>query len=217
VRNRSCPLSFSCNHSFVWYRVAKTGTRSINQIFEEEIDDYVYLTRFSARHPQERKVFNIEHFAFTIVRNPWSRSWSAWNNKIKGCDPNADNVGARRVMSLARGDLGLARSVTESYPLFVQHLGASRLFQGDVHFMPQTSLLDGRRLDHIGRFERYAAEVEHILGRVGLADCEPKIPHINISLDGGAFLNNLDNETARILRDLYRHDVERFNYRSPFG
>lgn len=216
MKIRNCPVSFSRNHSFIWYRLAKTGTRSLNQIFEQQVDDYVYLTRFSPRHEQEN-FSDIKHFAFTLVRNPWGRCWSAWNNKIRGCDLESNNVGAKRAISLARGDLGLARSVTESYPLFVQHLGASRLYRGDIHFMPQTSLLKGVRLDHIGKFERYAAEVEHILGCVGLADCEINVPHNNASLDSGAFLDNLDDETARILGDLYRHDFERFSYRALLG
>lgn len=214
------PLSLSISHRFVWYRVAKTGTRSLHTMLGAHVPDYAYLDRNERLDAEQRALFRNGPFTFTIVRNPWGRLFSAWRNKV-GSIPSElgagedeskwvkENLG--RLRKISGDDVVLADQLCHDFSLFVRLLSGSALLS-DRHFMPQTSILGDVRLDHIGRFERYSDEVHNILDRIGLPAGEIPILHKNRSSEGTDYRAQFDDETRRIVADLYSADIERWGY-----
>lgn len=201
-------ISLSVSHRFVWHRVAKTGTRSLNSLLMRNIEDYQYLQGAVEFDAEQRRLLSSPHFAFTMVRNPWSRVWSAWNNKIVG----SGDESAMRKNAFAPGDRRRQDELAEDFALFIRLLGDSRPYRNDPHFMTQAAILGNDRLDHVGRFERYVDEVEFILDRVGLGGLGLEIPHGNRSRLSGAYAENFGGDSIRIVGELYRADIERWGY-----
>lgn len=212
-------MSFSMERRFVWYRVAKTGTRSLTNLLAEHVPDYVYLNRRDSLEDVQQTFLASEPFAFTIVRNPWSRVWSAWSDKVA----EHDRRGRRKrrheqlLEDFAPGDEELQRSISSDFPTFVRLLGTTQPYRTNVHFMAQSEILGDVRLDHVGRFERYADEVGEILTQIGLDAGSVTPGHQNRSPGSGSYSERFDDETRRIVGDLYSADIERWGYRFTEG
>ena len=74
-------LSYSLLHRFIWYRVAKVATRSVNSLLRDNVCDYVYLD--GGKVPVELgSSLDKGFFRFAFVRNP-RIDWSRWSNKIR--------------------------------------------------------------------------------------------------------------------------------------
>ena len=213
------PMSLSVERRFVWYRLAKTGTRTLTRLLADVVPDYVYLERRHPIGPTHAELLASEPFSFTIVRNPWSRAWSAWSDKVAASErtPRSAERNARILSALVGNDVEARRAVAENFAAFLRVLASTGLYLRNLHFMPQTEILGDARLDHVGRFERYVDEVRYIAGRIGLPVDEQHIPHLNRSEGNGRYRDHFDDETVRIIADLYRADIDRWDYRFEDG
>lgn len=147
---------------------------------------------------------------FSLVRNPWSRAKSCYQNKI---------------ISSRLGDLAIrSRYATltpdMSFKDFVRWLESDegRDEIADRHWISQTRLLadpaSGQLLcTRLGKFESFASEIEAFLEEVGLGHL--KIPHINrtaVTDDPHSYRSDYDAETRDIIARRYRRDIETFGY-----
>lgn len=208
------PMSLSVERRFVWYRLAKTGTRSLTQLLADAVPDYVYLRRRDPIASAYSDFLASAPFSFTLVRNPWSRAWSAWSNKIAVGDRPGEwaRASARMVANVAGDDLDLRQRISADFATFVRVLGSSLAFRNNVHFMPQTEILGDAQLDYVGRFERFGEEVRQILDLIGLPFDATRLPHANRSAGSGSYREHFDDETTQIVADLYRADIDRWGY-----
>lgn len=76
---RKYNLSISNKYKFIWFRVAKVGTRTI---FSRLADDGLTLDLESPYGIHYIPKLYGEYFKFAFVRNPWDRLVSCWQNKV---------------------------------------------------------------------------------------------------------------------------------------
>jgi hypothetical protein len=205
-------VSYSERRNFVWYRVAKNGTRSLHRLLKDEVDDYVYFERCDEMTTELSRLLSAGCETFAIVRNPWDRLLSAWREKFTGRS-------AERYEQLLRRDVTpeLARTAATDFSTFVRVLPDSALFRSNVHYLTQTALLDGADIAVTGRFERYDEEVRAFLGRIGLGHAEREIPCSNRSSRGDHYSVHYTDETREIVGELYRDDLEQWGYTFESG
>ncbi len=195
-------LSISHQHRFIWYRVAKVGTRSLLRAFD---DAGVAL---DARHPMNvyySPADYQQYFKFAFVRNPWDRVVSCWYNKVK-----------QRHIKPEQGVVrwhGLGEELLQDldhFPRFVDYISGWDLTQGDPHLRLQTCLIDLDQVDFVGRFENYAEDVNHIFTRLNVAP--PSLHTANKSRGRESYRQYYDAQTAAVIADLYSRDVSVFGY-----
>lgn len=204
---RNFNLSVSGSKRFVWYRVAKTGTRSLTSVFEEQFDDYLYFGHIKSEVRQLSKRFlKPDYFHFTIVRNPWDRLVSAWRNRVR---PDENGV----VYSVMEKTIPNSQLIElqSSFQKFVKFLREHPLSKYDVHFSAQYSRIDLDRIDYIGRFEEYEKSVRFICDRLGLSVAE-ELPRLNQSATDQPYSDYYDDETRSIVAEMYKTDIQLFNY-----
>lgn len=166
-----------CGHP-VPSKAAKTLFQSPASLSREEIDRFDQL------------------FKFAVVRNPFSRTLSAYLDKVE-----------RRAR---------ARNHESSFEGFVNYLEQGGLYR-NAHWAPQTTLLliPVQRFDFVGKVERYAEDWAEVLRSLqGLSSDISPAP---------SFLDNATGADAKLSRyytpslvkrvaQIYRADFEAFGY-----
>jgi hypothetical protein len=176
---------------FVWYRVAKAGTRTILGHLEQHADLAVREAYF--RHLPVGAYR--DHFRFAFVRNPWDRLVSCWANK-----------------AVEQNYFALDEETRNSFPAFVRWAAASvDLDTGDIHLRRQSRLIDLERIDFVGRFETFDADLAVVCNRLELP---PVARHENRS-QHRSFSSYYDEATAALVGQLYERDIRLFGYEPP--
>ena len=186
-------LTIGRDPEFVWYRVAKVGTRSIVTALHE------HNVNFIADHPYFVHVppsLTNDFFRFAFVRDPRARLVSCWRDKI--LKPRA--AGAR--------PLGLEeRASLQDFGDFVQYVVQHDPTTCDHHFRPQTQLVDVEHVDFIGRFENFENDTRTVFEQLGIPAV---LPHANRSSS-----THDDPYTPSLLaqvEEYYAADLEAFSY-----
>jgi len=94
---------------------------------------------------------------------------------------------------------------------FVHALPDSKL-ANNIHFRPQSAILQGVKLDFTARFERYNGDLGVVLDRIGLSDRAESIPHMNKSWSGMHYSQYYDSKTRDLVSKLFRKDIIRWGY-----
>jgi hypothetical protein len=188
-------LTVSDDPPFVWYRVAKVGTRTIHR----------HLAAHAAlrlNHPYQVRLPRAGHrghFHFAFVRNPWDRLVSCWQDKVLARDYFA---------------LGPGRPEIRRLPEFLEYVARLDLDKCDPHLRRQTALIDLDRVDFIGRFERFEDDFATVCRRLGIPET---FGHHNPT-DHEEYSVYYDDGTAETVGRLYEPDVRLFGYRfEPLG
>ncbi len=155
-------------------------------------------------HPEAR-----DYFKFTVVRNPWSRVVSVYNQKIRSDDP----LMAVRLMN---GRNGLFPNM--SFDEFVEWLcseeGADE--KADRHWLSQHKLLgmagpEPVRYDFIGNLERLSVDLDTLSAKLGVP-----LSGVGHLLRSGAterYRTAYTDRTAELVAQRYARDIELFGYR----
>jgi hypothetical protein len=174
----------SKEYNFLWFRVAKTGTRSMLSVLEEEtrLD---YNQDWAKPTDEEME----ERFCFTFVRNPWDRLVSTY----------FDKVGKKSMYRPCWG---------KSFEYFVDFVDDLDLQTADRHIRLQSTLFPRHRMDFIGYFEQLRADAEKIFATIGI---DRSLPHRNATKKQhySAYYNT---RTAAVVRRKYSQDIEAFGY-----
>lgn len=104
---------------------------------------------------------------FSVVRNPYTRLWSAWQNKLLLSQGNLGN-GFLRIRSriLEKGP----NAVLSAFHHFVHDVTSSeKLLNSDDHLVPQTRWLAHRRFrySHVGRVESLSETLDALAAHTG--------------------------------------------------
>jgi hypothetical protein len=185
------PYILTVGPGFVWFRVAKVGTRSILRMLDDggiPVSDHDGLER--------RKYalgFYRRHYKFAFVRNPWDRLVSCWHNKV---------VDTGRYTERTSTDLS-------TFAGFVTWVATHDLATcGDEHLRLQTELVDLPALDFLGRFESFADDMATVGARLGLP---VELRHENRS-SAGDYREAYTPELRDVVGRLYAADVDAFGY-----
>ena len=191
--SRGYNITISHERKFIWFRVAKTGTRSVlDQLRGHNV-------KLDAEHPMgvhyPLRLYR-DYFKFAFVRNPWDRLVSCWNNKI--VDQNWWKLPEEQLEHL------------QDFGNFVDYVSEMDLDHCDVHLHRQSSIVDLNQLDFLGRFENLSADVGEAMSRIGLPRAE--LPKLNASKNRRDYRSYYTDALAARVAALYERDVRLFNY-----
>lgn len=165
--------------------------------FGEDVPSKVAKKRFTVPSQLSRsEVDQIEKmFRFTVVRNPFTRTLSAYLDKIE-----------RRARSAQR---------ESSFCEFLQGLANGKLYS-NAHWAPQHSLLllPFDDFDFLGKVETLDEDLGHIRARIlGRQVAEPiKSFRANSTGAGKKLREYYDKDTVSLVQELFRKDFELFGY-----
>ena len=188
---RGYNLTISHAHRFLWFRVAKVGTRSLFEHFEA---NGVVLDVRGAVNLRYPTALVEDYFAFAFVRHPVDRFISAWRNKVV----SANYFDFDAVTHESMQDLSA----------FVEYAEGLDLDAADRHIAPQSRLIDLTRVDYLGRLETFADDMGAISDRLGLPSAT--LPRKNSTSSGAP--DPVASEVRDRIADLYRRDLQIFGY-----
>lgn len=191
-------ITTSEKYKFVWFRVAKVGTRTILGVLDK--NPIVKATYFSnCRFPSKSYA---DYFKFAFVRDPASRFKSAWANKIY--DSNYFNV-PREMLEKLR-DINYFIEMIHD-----QENSLSHVILNDKHFLLQSSLIDLNNVDFIGRMESFEKDMRTVLESVDLG--ELSICHKNkSSTSAGDLYSKISLSNHEKIKKICSKDLQIFGY-----
>jgi hypothetical protein len=187
-------LTISNTKKFVWFRVAKAGTRTIYHHF---LNHQVPLEveHVSSIHYAPKLYSGYYKFAF--VRNPWDRLVSCWLDKVV-----ANNRFGFKEPQLTR---------VREFKNFVGYVSSLDLETCDHHLRLQSKLIDITHIDYVGRLESFEPDFNAICERLGV-DCQVVKP-LNSSASRKPYHDYYDDDLQKKVAALYSRDIQIFGYR----
>lgn len=140
---------------------------------------------------------------FTVVRDPYARTLSAYLDKFRAGDKHLDRFG-RRVAAFDGGEV--------SFRGFCRYLAAGGEAE-NAHWMRQTRITAlADRIDIVGRVETLEADLARILAAIGAPG--GAIPRSGPPPTGASarIAEHYDAETRRIVENVYAADFAAFGY-----
>lgn len=180
-------ITSSDKHKFVWFRVAKTGTRTTYHILLDHVKDLDHNVKGVKFNAKKHK----NYFKFSFVRNPWARVVSCYFNKAQNHDAYQECWG-------------------KDFDYFVDFIDRQDLHTSDRHIRLQTELIPVNKLDFIGRLENFANDLKFAMDKIGVKDYV--LEHRN-STDHKHYSTYYTERTKKIIARKYRKDIETFNYK----
>ncbi len=174
---------------FLWFRVAKVGTRSFLSIFSEA---NIPLSLNCDSQYYDKGKYK-DYFKFAFVRNPWDRVVSCYCNKVTN-----------------KAHRAFAECFDKDFEYFVDFINRQDLAKADRHIRLQVKLFPMDEVDFIGRFENFEVDLKHVLNIIGI-DSTKKIPQNNPSKHMH-YSHYYNERTKKIIAKKYKPDIKAFNY-----
>jgi hypothetical protein len=178
---------------FIWFRVAKVGTRTIFNVFDKAnitLDaEHPFLCHYPANLYRD-------YFKFAFVRNPWDRLVSCWHNKV--IDDNYFKFS---------NDV---RIKMQNFANFVDYVTELDINKCDLHLRLQSKLIDLNNVDYIGRFENFSSDLSEVIQTLGLGKIE--IEKKNTSSTKRDYRDYYDKNLRQKVAKLYSKDIRIFSY-----
>src|SRR5262245_60245350 len=187
-------LTISHEKRFLWYRVAKAGTRTILHHFKRHtVPLDVEHASFIRYTPQ----LYADYFKFAFVRNPWDRLVSCWAEKIL--------TGKGAIFQLPESELARLHD----FERFVDFVSTLDLRTCDRHLRWQCELIDLNHIDYLGRLETFAQEFAFICHHLHI-QCDEIISR-NVSAHR-PYADYYTGELRDKVFQMYSRDVRMFGY-----
>jgi len=182
-------ITSSDENRFVWFRVAKVGTRTILDILKKNSKVSIHGSNVIY---DKRKFKN--YFKFAFVRNPWDRVVSCYQNKI--------------VEKMKPDYFG--ECLGKSFEYFVKFIQKENLSKSNRHIRLQSRLFPCNDVDFIGRFENFNSDVKFVLNKIGMGVKD--IAKLNTSGRKKNYRDYYNENTREIIRKKYAKDIKIFKY-----
>ncbi len=205
------------DYKFIYFFIPKNGCTTfkkhlLNSIGEENYLGPIHKFNFSFAPIEQVNVGYPNYMKFAIVRNPWSRLVSCYNNKIRslgftnGFFLNGVHRGFRRFGELFYGDM--------PFNEFVDAVCSIPDSKADGHFISQLYWLtdfSGELLpNYIGRLENLDIAIEDIHQKTGLSLYN--MEHKNKSRISTPYTEYYDENLKEKVREKFAVDIEVFGY-----
>jgi hypothetical protein len=187
-------LTISHEKRFLWFRVAKVGTRTILNHFERSA---ITLEAARANSVFYSPRLYADYFKFAFVRNPWDRLVSCWVDKVVA------NKGRRFNFSEARYNDML------KFENFVEFVSSLNVKDCDRHLRLQCEIVDLNNIDYLGRLETFETDFREICRRLQIA-CEA-IDSRNV-FPRKHYREYFTDELREKVAKIYQRDIQVFGY-----
>lgn len=186
-------LTVSHQKRFVWFRVAKVGTRTIlNHLIKNDIPLDIkegFNIHYSAS-------MYADYFKFAFVRNPWDRLISCWRDKVLNLKHfKFNDVEYEKMQDLNN---------------FVDYASKLNLNKCDPHLRLQATLIDLNSIDYLGRMETFDCDFKKILRKLELP--EKEIHRKNVTSVKVDYREYYDDQLMKKIAHLYQKDIQIFGY-----
>lgn len=201
--NENLPLLISTSKTkkFAWFRMPKVASSSIKENIKSLVNEDIKLKQrlISAK-------IDDDYFKFTFVRNPWDRIASCYRNKIQKRWKNNPSPSLKQ-----KGLYFENNNLTLKDFLILLEKKDNRFY--NIHWAPQTSLVDMDKMDFIGRFENLEEDWKHVCKKIGIDQL--KLPHkLQTKPKNKSYRDYyLDQESIDIVSRIYKKEIELFNYK----
>jgi hypothetical protein len=186
-------LTISEQQKFIWFRVAKVGTRTILNHFKEN------GVRLDVEHPSyihySPNLYK-DYFKFALVRNPWDRLVSCWKNKV--VEMNYFNFNPSDLEAF------------QDFTTFVNYIDTLNIATEDRHLRLQCTLIDLSNIDYLGRIENFDRDFHYICDRLNIQDRQ--ITSQNVSFDRKNYREYYDDHLRDKVGQIYGKDIQIFGY-----
>jgi hypothetical protein len=186
-------LTISKQKKFIWFRVAKVGTRTILNHFKEN------GVRLDVEHPSyihySPKLYE-DYFKFAFVRNPWDRLVSCWKNKV--VDVNYFKFDESKLKEL------------QNFVKFVDYIETLKIETEDRHLRLQCTLIDLNNINYLGRIENFNDNFNYVCDRLQIDS--RKISLQNVSADRKSYREYYDDRLRDRVGKIYQKDIQIFGY-----
>jgi hypothetical protein len=186
-------LTISSEKKFVWFKVAKVGTRTIINHFR---DNQVRLDVDDGDKLYYCPAFYKDYLKFAFVRNPWDRLVSCWVNRV--LDQNYFNFSEAEYEKMKK------------FENFVEYVRGFDIEDCNRHFRLQRTLMDTPNLDYVGRLETFADDFREICRRLNIKSDSVK-PQ-NVSANRKKYQDYYTPELREKVYRIYQKDVQTFGY-----
>lgn len=186
-------LTICHERKFVWFRVAKVGTRTIFNILEQgniNLDaEHAMFCHYPARLYKE-------YFKFAFVRNPWDRLVSCWQSKV--IDSNYFKFSQDTLLEM------------QTFSNFVDFVANLNIEKCDHHIRLQSKLIDLNNVDFIGRFEKFDEGISKVIQHIGIGAVS--ISRKNASKNRLVYTQYYNEDLKEKVAAIYRKDIDIFHY-----
>jgi glycosyltransferase involved in cell wall biosynthesis len=154
---------------------------------------------------QEFVLTSPQFMRFTVIRNPYTRTESAWKDKVRLCAPTYE-----KYYQAIRGGLPTDHNSISpiSFREFVEAISKEDLVNSDAHWRLQIAqiLRGALNLSHIGRLEDFSETIRAFHAHQG------EVPPRLTSFNRTAGTSHYDESLATAIYELYRQDFDAFSY-----
>lgn len=179
--------------NFLWFRVAKVGTRTIFNVFDQA------KLKLDADHPMNcyypPNLYR-GYFKFAFVRNPWDRLVSCWINKV--VNTNLFNFSDSQLLEM------------RTFRNFVKFVESQNIEDCDPHLRLQQKFIDLNNVDFVGRFENFEEDLSKTIKFIGIESVT--IPHKNASAKRLHYREYYEGDLTERVAEIYRKDINIFHY-----
>lgn len=188
-------MTISHQEQFIWFRVAKAGTRTI---FNHLKESNAQLDVEHANWLHYPVNLYGGYFKFAFVRNPWDRLVSCWRNKVVGYN----------FYKFSDSEL----EEMKKFENFVNYVSKLNINKCDRHLRAQSALIDLNRVDYVGRVETFDDDANYIFQqRLGLP--EKEIVRKNVTSNKTDYRRYYNEPLAEKVAHIYQKDITIFGYR----
>lgn len=177
----------------IFIHIPKNAGKSIEKkLFGEEYGGHYPISFFKQTYPEQFK----HYFKFCVVRNPWDKLVSAYHYLKSGRMANSQKF----------------QKYTTFRQFVVEYVNMLSHDQLIDHVKTQSWFITidgGVCVDEILKFETLDHDFEKIKNKVNYEDV---LPHIG-ELKREHYTHYYDDETIKIVENLYKEDIERFGYK----
>ena len=189
LSNKKYYLSYNYQYRFLWFRVAKVASRTMNNYFIEHTQDgkYVYSSEVGYLPSQFSS-----YFKFAFVRHPVDRFISCWKNKV--FEDNMFGFNERQ------------REEMKELENFISWVELQDLTKADEHIRFQSSLIDMKNIDFVGKIETFDLDFRKVIEATGMPMSMVETKNqSNVKVE-----NSIDEKLSERIKSVYECDMKAF-------